>query len=446
MKMKILNSYVTTATVVLLTCSAAPMQANAETLQEAIQHMLDTNPEVLSSAYIRKSRDEVVRIAKADYYPRLDFSAGTGVQQFDEPVVRDTNPVEYRLSLRQNLFTGFGTKYDVERTKHSVNSGAYRVQSASSDTALRGAQTYLDVQRRQELIDLAELNLQNHLRIEDQIKLRSASGVARKADVDQVQGRVALARSSLVSSRANMIDAQTNYFAVIGHMPENLSQPESPDNLLPKSLDEAQRLAIVNHPTLMAGEEDLAARESQHGIAKSEYYPKLDLEIDKRWADEVLRIGRVTGKEEDLLVMLRLRYNFFSGFRHSGRKQETKYLIDDAREARNDIARQALESIRLSWATYESELARKQDLKNRVVATDKTVKAYRKQWDIGKRTLLDLLDSGAESINSQVDLVNSNFQLESAKYRLLNGIGRLVPALALAYPEEANVEYFEDKE
>lgn len=441
--MKKLNTYVTTAAVALLTCSAAPLQAKAETLQEAIQYMLDTNPEVRSSAYIRKSRDEVVRIAKADYYPRLDFSAGTGVQQFDEPIVRDTNPVEYRLSLRQNLFTGFGTKYDVERTKHSVNSGAYRVQATSSDTALRGAQTYLDVQRRQELIDLAELNLKNHLRIEDQIKLRSASGVARKADMDQVQGRVALARTDLLSSKANMVDAQTNYFAVIGHMPENLSQPESPDTLLPKSLDEAQRQAIVNHPTLLAGEEDLAARESQHGIAKSEYYPKLDLELDKRWEDEV---DGFEGKEEDWLAMLRLRYNFFSGFRHSGRKQETKYLIDDAREARNDIARQALESIRLSWTTYESELAKHQDLQDRVTATDRTVKAYRKQWDIGKRTLLDLLDSGAESINSQVDLVNSNFQLESAKYRLLNGIGRLVPALALAYPEEANVEYFADKE
>ena len=441
--MKKLNTYVTTAAVALLTCSAAPLQAKAETLQEAIQYMLDTNPEVRSSAYIRKSRDEVVRIAKADYYPRLDFSAGTGVQQFDEPIVRDTNPVEYRLSLRQNLFTGFGTKYDVERTKHSVNSGAYRVQATSSDTALRGAQTYLDVLRRQKLIDQAELNLQNHLRIEDQIKLRSDSGVARKADMDQVQGRVALARTDLLSSKANMIDSQTNYFAVIGHMPENLSQPESPDTLLPKSLDEAQRQAIVNHPTLLAGEEDLAARESQYGIAKSEYYPKLDLELDKRWEDEV---DGFEGKEEDWLAMLRLRYNFFSGFRHSGRKQETKYLIDDAREARNDIARQALESIRLSWTTYESELAKHQDLQDRVTATDKTVKAYRKQWDIGKRTLLDLLDSGAESINSQVDLVNSKFQLESAKYRLLNGIARLVPALALTYPEEANVEYFADKE
>jgi adhesin transport system outer membrane protein len=441
--MKKVNTYVTTAAVALLTCSAAPLQAKAETLQEAIQYMLDTNPEVRSSAYIRKSRDEVVRIAKADYYPRLDFSAGTGVQQFDEPIVRDTNPVEYRLSLRQNLFTGFGTKYDVERTKHSVNSGAYRVQATSSDTALRGAQTYLDVQRRQELIDLAELNLKNHLRIEDQIKLRSASGVARKADMDQVQGRVALARTDLLSSKANMVDAQTNYFAVIGHMPENLSQPESPDTLLPKSLDEAQRQAIVNHPTLLAGEEDLAARESQHGIAKSEYYPKLDLELDKRWEDEV---DGFEGKEEDWLAMLRLRYNFFSGFRHSGRKQETKYLIEDAREARNDIARQALESIRLSWATYESELAKQQDFQDRVTATEKTVKAYIKQWDIGKRTLLDLLDSGAESINSRVDLINSKFQLESAKYRLLNGTGRLVSALALAYPEEANVEYFEDKE
>ena len=71
--------------------------------------------------------------------------------------------------------------------------------------------------------------------------------------------------------------------------------------------------------------------------------------------------------------------------------------------------------------------------------TEAQVEAYKKQWDIGKRTLLDLLDSEAEFINASRELVHSRFQLEFAKYRLLNGVGNLVPAMGLDYPEEVKL-------
>jgi adhesin transport system outer membrane protein len=443
MKKGKLKTCLTTASVAMIACSAIPLQAKAETLKEAIHYLIETNPEIRSNVYIRKSSDETLTIAKADYFPRIDLDAGAGVEDFDEPFDETFDPRMVRLRLRQNLFTGFGTKYDVERAKHKVNSDAYRVQASTSDTALLGVQTYLDVLRRKELIDLAQVNLKNHQRIEDQIRLRSESGVGRAADMDQIASRITLARSQLIDSKSNMLDAQTNYLAVIGHLPEDISRPDSPDEQIPVSLDDAQRKAIVNHPMLKAIEEDLSAREAQHGIAKSEYYPKLDFELDQRWDEEV---DGFEGKEESLLYMLRLRYNLFSGLRHKGRIGETRYLIEDAREERNNVARQALESIRLSWITYESELEKYQDLEERVVATKKTVEAYKKQWDIGQRTLLDLLDSEAEFINASRDLVDSRFQLDFAKYRLLNGIGTLVPAMGLDYPEEAEVTHYAEIE
>ena len=376
--------------------------------------------------------------------PKVDFMAGTGLRRVTEPTDTDLNPTEYRLSLRQNLFTGLGTKYNVRRTKHSDNSGAYRVQSASSNTALEGARAYLDVLNKQQLIDLADTNLKNHLRIRDQIKLRSDSGLSRRAEIDQVEGRVSLARSQVISTAANMVDAETNYFAVIGHVPQELTRPEPPEASIPKSMDEAQRQAVVNHPILKAIEEDLSARKAQIGIAKSEYYPVIDLELDRYWGNEDVNLLDV--KEEDLIIMLRLRYNLFHGLRDRARIKETKFLVDDAREARNDVARQVLESIRLSWASYEAEVKKYNDLKDRVASTESTVRAYKKQWDIGKRTLLDLLDSEAEFINSSRDLVDSQFVTEYAMYRLLNGIGQLIPTLGLEFPEESQVKYFVDED
>jgi adhesin transport system outer membrane protein len=414
-----------------------PGLANAETISEAINELIRTNPEVRAIAYQRLSRDEQVRQARADYYPRLDFMAGTGVQEFYEPVDADFSPQEYRLSLRQNLFTGFATKNNVERTKSHANSGAYRVQSISEETGLEGVRVYLDVLRRQKLLELANENLTNHLRIGDQIQMRSKSGLASTADLDQIYSRIALARSTVISAESNLEDSITRYFKVMGHLPKDLVQPENQEASMPADLDEAQRLAVVNHPTLKAIEEDLKARRSQVGIAKSYYWPVIDLEIDKTWTEEY---DGFDGKEEDLLAMLRLRYNFFKGLKDKARIRETEHLVNDAVEARNNTARQALENIRLAWMSYENSRKRNEYLEERVVTSKKTVDAYAKQYRINKRTLLDVLDSEAEWITARSDLLNEQYNYQFAQHRLLSGMGKLIPTLGLEYPLEAKLE------
>ena len=80
-------------------------------------------------------------------------------------------------------------------------------------------------------IRLSEENLDTHLRIADQINLRSESGVASKSDSDQVAGRLALAQANVVATKTNLVDAQTNYLAVVGHLPTDLQEPAPPDSL-----------------------------------------------------------------------------------------------------------------------------------------------------------------------------------------------------------------------
>lgn len=432
--MEFKRKYFLAAITFMITCTGIPLQASAETLQEAVQDLIQFNPEVRATAYQRLGRDEEIRQARSRYFPRLDFMGGAGVQEFYEPTEEEFDPRIYRLSLRQNIFRGFATKNDVARTRHHANSGAFRVQSISEELGLDGARVYLGVIRRQQLLDLANENLTNHLRIGDQIGMRSKSGLASKADVDQINTRIALARSNVVSAESNLEDAITRYFKVIGHLPKDLVQPESKENQMPVSLDEAQRLAVVNHPTLKAIEEDLQARKAQVGIAKSRYYPIVDLEIDRTWEEEW---DGFDGKEEDTLAMLRLRYNFFKGFRDQARIRETKHLVDDAVEARNNVARQALENIRLAWMSYQNAKRRATSLEERVVTSKKTVDAYAQQYRIGKRFLLDVLDSEAEWITARSDLLNEKFNYQVAQYRLLSGMGKLVPSLGLSYPEEA---------
>ncbi|SDP83165.1 TolC family outer membrane protein [Desulforhopalus singaporensis] len=409
--------------------------AQAETIGQAVEHMLMTNPAIRAAAYNRLGRDQEVRQAKAGYYPILDVDGGVGYQDIQEPIDDELNPTQMRVRLRQNLYRGLATMNEVDRQEARVRSQAYRIQSTAEEVALRGSEVYLNVLRRTELAALAQENLDNHLRISDQINLRSESGVASKADSDQVAGRVSLAESNIVVTKTNLIDAKSNYLSVVGHMPAELSRPAFQEKMLPESLEDAENRALQNHPTLKIALADLDARKEQAEVAKAPFHPILDVELEQHWDEDFDQ----EGQDHQFLAMARLRYNLFNGFSDEARRVETKHLVNEAREIRNSTYRQVVESIRLSWMAYQAELGRINYLEKRVASTKATAKSYVNQFNLGKRTLLDVLDTEAEVIDAKRDLVNAQYNSIYNQYRILAGMGQLVGAFEKQWPEESTV-------
>ncbi|MGB6288566.1 MAG: TolC family outer membrane protein [Desulfobulbales bacterium] len=410
--------------------------AHAETLQDAVHYMLQTNPDVKSIAYNRLARGEEVKQARAGYLPSLDISYGAGIADQNNPFDDTSYPQSTVLSLRQNVFRGFADQYEVERQTARVNSSAYLLQGRSENIALVTSRVYLNYLRQLELLELAKENLTIHQRIHDQIKLRSESGIDRKADLDQVMGRLSLAESNLVIAEANVADAQTDYQFVVGRIPEHLVKPQPVDAFIPALLEEAQQLAVKNYPILKSAQADVQAREAQYVVAKSNYYPKLDIVVDQKWEEDV----DIPGYEEELRATAVARFNIFNGFSDKARIAETCYLIKEAREIQKNTERQIIESIRLSWMAHQASQNSIVYLQNYVKSTGATAEAFSKQWNIGRRSMFDVLDIEAELVNAKIDLVNAQYDKLYAQYRILNGMGQLVHTMGLQWPVESKVE------
>jgi adhesin transport system outer membrane protein len=417
----------------------------SETIQDAVKTMIETNPDVLSASHNRLAKDEAIRQARAGYFPTLDVEAGAGKDWWRKPIDGDTSPQQIRIGVRQNIFAGFSTLNEVDRQKASAKSQAYVVQSTTENTALKTANVYLEVLKNEALVKLAQENLTLHQRISDQIKLRSESGVDRKADMDQVQSRLSLAQSNVIVTEQGLSDAQTNYYAVVGHLPMQLSRPESPEALLPPNLEKAQQTALAAHPQFKSAVADLEARNAQSEVAKSPFLPIVDFELDKIWAKDtdttvLANASSPYTEQDDVRAFVRLRYNLFNGWRDEARKTETIHLVNEAREIKNHTYRQVVESIQLSWQAHEATKKRIKYLQQRVQFATATADAYTKQWNIGQRTLLDVLDAQAEQIDASRQLTTAEYDNLYAQYRILNGTGALLTALKLKAPKEGHVE------
>lgn len=427
----------------LVTSIAFSSVVSAQTLQEAIQKTVNENPEIQSEKNERLAVEQEISQAKSGYFPKIDIAAGIGWEQSTNPTTRSRGDgtvsygrEESSIQLRQMLFDGLATSSEVKRHEARTNSRAYSVFGKSEITALNAVESYINVLRRQELLTLAKENLLIHLKTHDQISLRSERGIGKRADSDQSKGRLALAEKNTLSEIGNLKDAETAFLRVVGELPAHLESVSSLDQELPTSIEEATELAIANHPILKSANADIDSAFAQHKTARAPYMPRLDIEAG---ASHNVDLDGIKGKNEDTYAMLRLKYNLFNGGKDIARRKETTALIYQAKEIRDNTYRQVVESMRLSWVARETLKNQMDFFRTHKQASINSNAAYQKQFNIGQRTLLDLLDSANEMFVAKSDFTNAKYDDLFAQYRILASKGSLNSYLGVNLPKEAQI-------
>ena len=405
--------------------------ASALTLNDAIRYTLETNPEILAARNEHLARSQEVDVAKAGYRPTLDVAAGIGRQTIESQSTGGDEVTltrhESSVAARQMVFDGFATSEEVNRQQARADSALYKASEIEENTALRAADVYLNILRQNELLDLARETLYEHQNIHDQMVLRNKSGVGSKADLDQISARLALANSNMISAQSNLLDSQTNFYRVTGLQPQ-INQVEVPKHIqsMPASVESAEELALEQHPTLKSANADVESAVAQYEATESVFWPNLQIEADKRWDED---IDGVVGESEDLVVALRMRYNLYNGGGDRSRRKQTAHLIEQAKDIRNNTRRQVTESLRLSWSAHQTIEDQLKYLEMHVRASLATKSAYQKQFNIGRRTLLDLLNTENEVVDSKRTLINATYDQLFAQYRIFNSMGQLLREL-----------------
>lgn len=419
----------------------------AQSLEAAVATALDTHPDIRQAFARFKSKEEDVNRAFAGYFPTIDLTAGYGYEYTDTPGNRrsaingndgetELARGEFGVSIQQILFDGMYTSNEIDRTKFEASAEQWTLIANAEDLALQVAKAYLNFIKTAELVKLSEKNIVSHQAIYDQIKERTDSGLGNIADLSQVTGRLARAQSNMISARNNNLDARAQFIRLTNTQPDNLILPVPDADMLPKNKTTGLNLAIESHPVIRSAQQDISAARAFKSSVNARYYPTLSLELaansDNDIAGEsgINQFGQdVGGHRNDATAMLRLRYNFYSGGKDIATERSAAYKISEAQEINYSAHRQVTESFGLAWNAFKMLALQKTYLKQHVITSRDTQSAYKQQFDIGQRNLLDLLDTENELFQARKDYLDADFNELSAQYRLLNATGQLLNSL-----------------
>lgn len=420
------------ALVISLQFMAMPVMA--QSLEQAIAQTLSSNPEIRSAYNEFMSRNELIDASTGDYLPSVDLEAGIGYEDYDNKLGTkgEFDPRNAKISIRQLLWDGSITYNDIQRNKAEAEAQRYQLLSDAQDMALKATESYLDVLRAQEILALSEANFAVHQRMYSDIKKRADSGIGSTADLAQVAGRLARSNTNLLSAKSNLNDKNTAFIRTIGAYPEALEKPEVDINYVASSLDDAMEKARKNNPVIYVASNDIEAAQQQYEQAKGTFYPSFSIEASQEWGEE---LDGSRGDTDEFKAMLKMRYNLYNGGSDAAKSRRAAYQINKSKDVRDRAHRMLDEGTRLAWSAMELASDQTKFLQEHVDASARTVIAYEKQFRIGKRTLLDVLNTENELFESRKAYLNAHYSGILAKYRVLNATGLLLDEMRVDVPE-----------
>lgn len=421
--------------------------AGATTLYQSVEQALNTNPQLQALAHNSQALQYDLKQSRGGYLPTVDLSLGYGLEQHSDDVTRqagaDPSDTDWdprgdaTLRLTQKVYDGGETGSQVSIRKAQLDSGNYQLQAATQAIALDAVTAHLNVFRQHEMVALAEKNLKVHRDIYQSLAEREQAGAGSIADVTQVQARLARAESTLYLSQAELSQAIANYTRVIGTPPAELAYAGVPDTL-PQTLEDALQRTEQENPELLALDAELVEADSRLALARSNYKPKIDLELSSCYNDQLE--GDPSWQNTNA-AMLFLRWNLFSGGQD---KAGTNAALSRKHQSRSKRAAKLVELTEATstvWANYLALQRQKAAFRDAVDYSRKTFDAYLNQFSVSQRSLLDVLIVENDYFQSAVQFVTVGMNETIAAYRILALTGALqVPRYSgvREYPEDYN--------
>ncbi len=416
-----------------------------DSLREAVAVGISTNPEYGVVAASRRATDEELEQGEALFLPSVDLNGEIGFEHTDDVGTRsgsgdnEENLVrrDVGITLTQMLFDGWESHYEVKRQQARVISSAERVRETAELIGLSIVESYLEVLRQRQLLLIARENVADHINILEQIQDGVKAGRSTRADGEQAKARLAAARATESSTLEALRIAQAQYRREVGDAAGDLQLPVIPFESLQEDVDQEVQKALAHSPTLDIFTSDIEVAYAEAQGTKSTQYPQLDLRLNARTGSD---IGGVDDEDSSASALVVLNWNLYRGGADVARAREFVHRHQQSKESRAEAARAVENDVRQTWASMISSGERAAQFASQAAANVEVVKAYKDQFNIDRRTLLDVLDAQNELFVSSSNTVNSEFLEMLAVYRLLALKGHLLPSLGLEYPRESVVD------
>jgi outer membrane protein, adhesin transport system len=412
---------------------------NAFSLQEGTRDVMTSHPVILERLHNYRATLEDLRTTEAQYLPTVNYEATFAKENTKSPMTsgqsRSLSSYEQSLQVTQNLFNGFGTTYEADYNKARIVSASYHYVENVNDIVYNFVSAYINAIKTRDILIVSKSNVTYNEDIKIKVEKIFDAGLTTRSEVEKADTSLSLAKSNEIVAQNNFDDALFNLERVYGkRITVGDLQKITFSGELPESINSMWEYAHHHNPSVLVNEYNIKAAQAQKNNAYKGYYPSIDAFARKSVGNN---IGGLSGSDDRMKMGLTLSYNLYRGGADESQIQKSMSKVIQEGELKRDTIRKLDEQGSLSWTAKKNITDQLVHLKRYEASSKKTLELYQKEYDLGRRTLLDLLTAQNDHIAAQTQIVRGENDLMLAHYRIQDAMGTMVSSILGTQEHEA---------
>ncbi len=429
------------ALMLVLATTTLPGIANATTLLEIYQQALQSDPRIHEAEARRLASLEAEPQARGVLLPQISFgadytkanSAGSGSLLIGDIVVpsefeTDSDTSRWQFTLRQTLFR-WDQIVGLRRADKTVAKAEADREAAQQDLIVRVTQTYFDVLGAEDQLTAIHANRTAIARQLEQAKQRFDVGLIAITDVQESQAAYDSAVADEIGAKRTLALRREFMREITGEYTEKLAAPSeelplrSPD---PSSVEGWIDLANSQNLLLVSSRVDEQLARDEISFRRTGHYPTIDLVATTSKLDSQQTLGGTPPQIADNVrrsdsIGIQFNIPIFAGGTTNARVREAIYLHRASRETLHRVTRETERQTRDAYLGVLAEISRVKALAKAVESSETALEATQAGFDVGTRTIVDVL-------NSQFLLFQSITRYYQSRYDYLLNAMRLKQA------------------
>ena len=398
------------------------------TYEEAVKIALRENIQIQQQRNILNTTEAERNQAYAQFLPSIDASANgqrlTGRVRDDNTyrIVDDVTSDFLTIGLNASLtlFNGFSNINQLRQSRALTETQFHQINATKQLVVFNVSQQYLQLLLNQELLRIAQTNLEQQEELLVSVKVFVEAGTQNIADQYNQEAetkRVALtkveAENQLAISKAQL----TRTLQIDPFRKWTFAEPEvEPLALLTDDMDleTVYNEAIAHRPDLQQQQQQIEANRFGVKVARADFYPSVELGYfygSRYSSNDSLNLDRAINDNINYGPFVSLYIPLFRNLRTRTQVQRSKQVLNNAELTLEDLQRNVLEQLQTAIAEYRAARERLIAAEAQVKAAGKALEAEKERFRLGVGNILDINLVNARYVEAQANLVQANYTL-----------------------------------
>jgi adhesin transport system outer membrane protein len=385
-------------------------ELNSLSLNDALNYAL-THPRIQGKKKELNVANEKLNTSKWLRFPAVSVISSAGQSSLAS---RDREPVT-TIRLEQPLWAGGRISSSIEANQARLKSSIYGISEIEEDVLGKTSAAYCSLLKMQEKIEASKENVEEHKRLLSLIQRKARNEVSPMVEIVLAKTRLEQAQYEQIQLTTQATNLKAELESLIGQPFQSIKNPKVALSI-PSDLEQAISLTISNSPTIKRLESDVEASSADIDVSKASIWPQISARNDNI-------IGGIT---EGNISYLALTYAPGNGLSALSNTSEARAKKEVAETLIRSTALELSNKIRADWNQYFAEMKQAEVLSNLVETSQGVYESYLRQYAVGKKTWVEVLNAKKESTQAKYIYSESQWNSFMAGVRLQISTGMII--------------------